>query len=253
MYNENRKKPRELKRSVKQLIYYRAITQRKVPREFLANQLIKEIEEAGEIAPAVETAKRYISRARNSDNPIDKPWSLGACKDYPDDFPISSLPLLIKYKSLFRQEINENNKNKYNSFSIRKAKWMVRLQPILQNLLKYADGLDEYSAVSNAAEGYYHAELMSELMEDTTFDSTYLDDYLCEGDIANIFSLGLGFLRETNTICKGDCNDCEYVSLFKGLLDDPKKGKYCVPKFMQKYIKITDNKVEYPVFEGEEK
>lgn len=89
MQRKNRLKPRELKPSVKQYLFTEAIRQRKVPRELLANRLIRELEESHEIPPTLETAKRYISKARNAHNPIDQPWTLGACKEYSSFSPRS--------------------------------------------------------------------------------------------------------------------------------------------------------------------
>ncbi len=83
---EKRKKPRELKPTVRALIYDQAIRYRNTPREFLANKLISEIEELGELPPSFETCIRMISKARNSDNPLDEPWSLGTMSKIRNSF-----------------------------------------------------------------------------------------------------------------------------------------------------------------------
>lgn len=182
MNDKNRAKPRSLKPSIKRLIFTRAVAERKVPREFLANQLIKEIEEIGEIPPALETAKRYISAARNTDNPIDKPWSLGACRDYPNYFPTSSISFLMYYL------INENNidcggEPCQHTFSIRKAIWMVRLESIIK---KYIHTDNDDISISIISGIYCSAELASETMGEDKFDSTELDAYLSRGDLDGI-------------------------------------------------------------------
>ena len=121
MQEKDRRKPGKLKPSIKRFIFQEAIRQRNVPRELLAHRLIKEIDESGELAPSLETTKRYISKARNSDNPIDQPWTLGACRDYPTFFPPSSLLFLTKMqhesKSIlgFTKMTSNNNLNYYST------------------------------------------------------------------------------------------------------------------------------------------
>ena len=132
-------KPRELKPSVKRLIVHRAVTQPQVPREFLANELIKEISEAGEIPPTLETAKRYISKARNTDNPIDQPWTLACCSDYVQFFPPDSIPILVNYKNKIDQLVSDDDYQelfgyRVSDISIRHAIWIIRLEPIIKHL-----------------------------------------------------------------------------------------------------------------------
>jgi len=181
MDKKNKLKPRSLKPSVKRLIYTWAVKERKVPREFLANQLIKEIEESHEIPPTLETAMRYISAARNTKNPIDKPWSLGACRDYPQYFPPSSIPFLMEYLSVdvvYSEDYGDYHQ-KYK-FTIRDAIWMVRLESVIEKYIPTDN--DEFTifAISGI---YSSAELASETMGDEKFDSTELDSYLYNGDL----------------------------------------------------------------------
>jgi hypothetical protein len=173
-------KPRSLKPSIKRLIFTRAVTDRKVPREFLANQLIKEITEIGEIPPSIETAKRYISAARNTDNPIDKPWSLGAYRDYPQYLPISSISFLMDYLRIegHIDGYGEDDHNHY--FSIRKAIWMLRLEPIIKKRIHTNNDDISISVISSI---YSSAELASETMGEDKFDSSELDAFLCCGNL----------------------------------------------------------------------
>lgn len=213
MNEKGKAKPRELKPSVKRLIIQRAITQRKVPREFLANQLIREIEESGEIPPTLETAKRYISKARNSDNPLDKPWTLGACREYPTYFPPSSLTFLMKCKKREMSYIPVIGEDKLY-FSIRKAIWMVRLQPIIQNIIKPSNFEEEDQILFNVSEAYSMIELINEITGKETFDSSALDEALCSGNIGHILSSYFDAVIKTNSTCKKDsCKSCEYESL----------------------------------------
>jgi len=211
--------------------------------------LIIEKEYPKEIPPTRDTIIREVSKARNIEpKPLDIPWSLGACRDYPTDFPVDSLPLLIEYKSIkFDTIMGESKGVHYNNFSIRKAKWLVRLQPIIQDIFHFTDFFDEYSTVSNAAEGYAHAEYMSETMGEKYFDSRVLDEALCAGDIVGIFSFGSGYLKKTDSICKGDCNSCKYEPAFEGKLSHSIEGKFCQPKGRREYLE----KLEKQIQEGE--
>jgi hypothetical protein len=178
MKDKSGAKPRSLKPSIKRLIFTRAISERSVPRVFLANQLIKEITESYEIPPSLETAKRYISAARHTDNPIDKPWSLGACRDYPQYFPASSIPFLMGYLRLEGHINGYGDDDREHRFSIRKAIWMVRLESVIR---KYIHAEPSEMSISIISDIYRSAELASETMGEDKFDSIELDAYLCRG------------------------------------------------------------------------
>lgn len=182
MNEKNKAKPRSLKPSIKRLIFTRAVSDRGIPREYLANQLIKEIRKLHEIPPTLETAKRYISAARNTDNPIDKPWSLGACRDYPHYFPVSSISFLM-YFLKYEHYIDTNCGPYEHRFSIRKAIWMVRLESIIKEYIKTNN---DDVAISVISDIYYSAELASETMGEDRFDSSELDSYIVQGDLDGI-------------------------------------------------------------------
>jgi len=203
----------KLKPSIKRFICQEAIRQSNVPRELLANRLIKEIEESGELAPTLETAKRYISKARNALNPIDEPWTLGACRDYPTFFPPSSLLFLIKmqYMDIFKNISNQG-------FSIRKAMWIVRLQSLVKEFFEPDDFKEEHMILANIVEAYSIAERISEFMGELSFDSSDLDESLCSKNLENIFLFGVSGFKDTTSICEGDCESCKYVPFIKGKL-----------------------------------
>ena len=186
MQEENTQKLGKLKPTIKRFIFQEAIRQRNVPRELLANRLIKEIEDSYELPPTLETAKRYISKARNSVNPIDKPWTLGACRDYPTFFPYSSLLFLMKMQQEAKTFVDVFTNIRSQGYSIRKAIWIVRLQPLVKEYFAPSDLKEEYMILANIAEAYSIAEMTSEIMYEPVFDSCDLDDSVCSQNLDNI-------------------------------------------------------------------
>ena len=217
MQQEKRTKPRELKPTIKRFIFAEAIRQRNVPRGLLANRLIKEIQESGELAPTLETAKRYISKARNTSNPIDKPWSLGACRDYPTFFPPSSLLFLMKMQQQDKTFVDVLTNVRSPGLSIRVCMWIVRLQPLVNEYFSPDDFEQESEILFNIAQAYSTAEQCSEIMGEQAFDTSDLDESISSPNLENIFRFASG-LRDTTSICKGDCQSCKYVPVIKGKL-----------------------------------
>jgi hypothetical protein len=218
MPEKDRLRPGKLKPSIKRFIFQEAIRQSNVPRELLANRLIKEIEESHELAPTLETAKRYISKARNADNPIDEPWTLGACRDYPTLFPPSSLLFLMKMQEEDKTFVDVFTNIRSQGYSIRKAIWIVRLQPLVKEYFDPSDLKEEYMILANIAEAYSTAERTSEIMGEPTFDTSDLDDSLCSQNLENIILFGFSGFKNTTSICEGDCQSCKYVPVIKGKL-----------------------------------
>lgn len=214
MQEKERQKPGKLKLSIKRFIFQEAIRQSNVPRELLANRLIKEIDESREIPPAFETAKRYISKARNAVNPIDKPWTLGACRDYPTFFPPSSLLFLMK----MQVGVGVFTNIRGQGFSIRKAMWIVRLQPLVKEYFEPDDFKEEYMILINVAEAYSAAERTSEIMGEQALDTSDLDESVCSKNLENIFLFGFSGFKNTSSICEGDCESCKYVPVIRGKL-----------------------------------
>lgn len=218
MQEKERQKPGKLKLSIKRFIFQEAIRQSNVPRELLANRLIKEIEESNELAPTLETAKRYISKARNAVNPIDEPWTLGACRDYPTFFPPSSLLFLTKMQQEAKTFVDVFTNIRNRGFSIRTAMWIVRLQPLIEEYFKPDDFKEEDMILFNVAQAYSAAERTSEIMGEQSFDSGDLDDSVCSKNLENIFLFGYIGFKNTSSICQGDCGSCKYVPIIKGKL-----------------------------------
>lgn len=227
-------RPRELKPSVKRLIYYRAVTQRMVPREFLANELIREIEEIGEIAPALETTKRYISRARNVDNPLDKPWSIACCSEYSLFFPPDSIPVIMNYRQ-WVHEFSKDADGEYrdlfgismSDISIRHAIWIIRLKPLIEKT--FADQMENDNDVRFGypffiAMVYQMAEITCEMLGER-FVTTGLDNALVSRDLDTISRIGgLSILASSKPAnCNYECEACKYMRI-------PGFTKLCMPR-----------------------
>lgn len=195
---EKRKKPRELSPKVRALIYDQAIRYRNTPREFLANRLIKEIEDSYELPPSFETCIRMISRARNSDNPLDEPWSLGTISKYPELFPPDSAYIMADMTRgipIYSDQGNYLGIPPLPRYSIRQAIWITRLYPILKGLFN----LDEdelHHKVNKISNAYRFSEIASELNNEESFDTSYLDQLLFEGDFDSLISEYMDSLKE---------------------------------------------------------
>lgn len=228
-------KPRALKPTIKRLIICRARTQRKIPREFLANELIKEIEESGEIPPTLETAKRYISKARNSDNPIDQPWTLSCCSEYSSFFPPDSIPILIGYKQWFNDLLKESDVEfrKFfglspSDFSIRHSIWIIRLKPLIEETFADLMANDEqvrFGYPVTIAMVYEMAEMASEIMGEDHFDSSDLDRALVARDLNTFASISgkMVYASSKPIKCDLNCESCNYRKL-------PGFTTICTPK-----------------------
>lgn len=185
---KERGKPRRLKPTVRALIYDQAIRYKNMPREFLANKLISEIEELGELPPSFETCKRMISKARNSDNPLEQPWSLGVMSKYPEFFPPESAYIManmiggIRVYGDYGHYVGIPPGPQY---SIRQAIWITRIYPIIKGLFNF-DERELQSKVNRVSNAYRIAEIASELDNEESFDTWELDHSLIEGNFDKI-------------------------------------------------------------------
>lgn len=160
-------RPKALKPTIKGLIIDRAIKNRRMPREFLAQELIKEIETLGEIAPTEETLKSYISQARSKELAyIDATeWSIGACAKFYDRISPESIPILLKIKQFIGLQ----------KFTIRQAIWVSRLYPLI---LDFYNEEEKFKEVIWAwSDAYAREERISELTN-SKFEPSELDQGL---------------------------------------------------------------------------
>lgn len=161
-------RPKALKPSIRGLIIDRAIKNRRAPREFLAQELIKEIEMLGEIAPTEETLKSYISQARSKELAyIDATeWSIGTCAEYYNCISPESIPILLKIKQFVGLQ----------KFTIRQAIWASRLYPLILDF--YKNDEEELKNVLYAwSDSYAWEERISELTN-SKFETSELDQGL---------------------------------------------------------------------------
>ena len=226
-------KPRALTPTVRRLIVHRAITQRQIPRDYLAHELIREITEAGDVPPTLDTMKRYISKARNAHNPLDQPWTLACCSQYPALFPPDTIPAIIhqkdcisdvqsdiSYKEIFGLNISD--------LSIRCAIWIARLHPVIQHLtprLMIDDEPLPSTYLFVVASTYAMAEMASEILGQERFDSHDLDSALFAGDTRSFMRIALRICAATAKPCRTphNCDSCDYMKL-------PDLPGTCIPK-----------------------
>lgn len=235
--NVTKGRPRRLKPTIRRLIYTRAITNPSIPREYLANELIKEIRRLRELPPSLETAKKMISHARNSDKPLDKPWNLGACVEYQDYFPPDSLSFLLKCQEQNKQFFDIVDGSRSKGFSIRIAIWMVRLRQIIQEYFKPSNFEEEIDILFNVSQAYSTAQLISESIREDHFDSTDLDDAVYSQQLESIFTYGFAGVRNTSSICESNCDSCKYFPLVKGKICQLKS----IREKQEKLIKQIDS------------
>jgi len=228
-------KPRALTPTVRRLIVHRATTQRQVPRDYLANELITEITQAGEKPPTLDTLKRYISKARNAHNPLDEPWTLASCSQYPAFFPPQSIPTIVRYKDYLAQVESEDPidykqflRHPVSAISIRCAIWIVRLQPIIEDLSEKLTIHGEPPPPTFPlfmAAIYEMAEMTSQILGEDHFDSYDLDNALFAADMRALDQIAARTFLATTKPChnNNDCDSCDYVKL-------PGFKRICVPK-----------------------
>jgi hypothetical protein len=213
----------------------------------LANTLIKEIKESGEIPPSFETAQRYISKARNSGNPIDEPWSIACCSEYSAFFPPDSIPVLMNYKQWIHEhsKVSKDAHDLYNEYkdlfgvsisdiSIRHAIWIIRLKPLVEKT--FADKIKNHENLRFGyplfvAWIYAIAEMTCEILNEH-FISTGLDHALAAGDLDTLVRIGgLGILAASKpSNCNGDCESCKYMII-------PGFTKFCMPRPQKEGVK----------------
>ena len=173
-----RGRPKALKPTIRGLIIQRAIENRRMPREFLAQELIKEIEERGEIAPTEETLKSYISKARSKELAyIDTTeWSIGACAEYYDRISPESIPILLKIEQYIGFQI----------LTIRRAIWVSRLYPLISDFCSDKEEFEELICVWSDAYAWEEqiSELTNSKLETSKLDRGLLDFLLKDANRA---------------------------------------------------------------------
>ena len=147
------------------------------------------------LLPTTSTLNKYlqlsgirdrITSLRTNPAGMDIQWNIGV-NESPHNIPAGDIPLLIEYKKLgIRQSIEQeiDNIHALTQLTVRKAKWLVCLQPIINKWVqKYAPGADGTQTLfllSAVADLYMLNEQRSQLLGNDVFDSAKLDKLLFE-------------------------------------------------------------------------
>ena len=137
----------------KKHIMHQALTEVNTPRMLLADEILEQMRQSGgargDKLPDRESIAKLISRARNHDDPQDKPWSMATIDQYP--IPPEALPAVLRvWKSRLEKD---------TGFIIREAKWVSRLSALQQE--------QDIEKLSFTANRYALVEKVSELQKDT--------------------------------------------------------------------------------------
>ena len=112
-----------MSKTVEKLIVHESLENRNMPRRVLAVKLQEIISKMGEPVPTEETLEKLISKARNhTPSPLDEQWTTASLVDF--DLPPDSVPSVIE---IWRYALNTNE-----SFTVRQARWVSRLYPLIK-------------------------------------------------------------------------------------------------------------------------
>lgn len=142
--------------------------------------------------------KKRLLPNLNPDNPLDQPWSIGACLKYA--IPSEFIPLLVTVKTLYasrNKRFAEDREQIRLILTIRKARWFSRLYPAFQPIAekKYPDGkLPHLGFMMIISDQYAEKERVAELMgrdpDTTELDTLYFGENpdINEGYLSTFFS-----------------------------------------------------------------
>lgn len=91
--------------------------------------------EAEKIIPGHSAVGKYLTKLRKpkEPDPLSQPWSIGSCIKY--EISADVIPLLVEYWQILSDESNAGG-DISRRLTIRKARWMSRLYPVLEKALK---------------------------------------------------------------------------------------------------------------------
>ncbi|MFC2017708.1 hypothetical protein ACFLTQ_00180 [Chloroflexota bacterium] len=166
-------------------IVSRAIESRHIPRTKLAETLQVELKDKGMDVPEVEVLERMISKARNHENPLDEPWSIGCLPQY--DIPSDALLIIM---NIYERRIkNEGQPFSLVPMSIREALWIARLYKLVKNI----DALEFLSVM------YKLREVTDEILEETQSSRDRIKRNTRDMDITLIRYLNTGTMDDIVT------------------------------------------------------
>lgn len=183
-------RPKAMKPSIKSLIAKRAIENPTLDRTILANQIIDEINNMGEIPPTIDTTIHYISDFRGKLTE-DKPWNTATLKEEPISY--EALPWLMAIQEWRKEYISK-------PLTIREAKWFNRLfgfKAIFNPFarfpeLKTSDNPSlintwTYNLIATFAQFYARKEKIDTIAGIKEPDYSDLDDNITKGNFQAIF------------------------------------------------------------------
>lgn len=119
--------------------------------------------------PSEDAIIKRITRIRKElknrpDSLLDTPWSIVACEQY--GIPISEVPIILEYWRVMECISKKRNCDMSNRLSIRRARWIARLHPLVNDTLntKFTDNRKLYIGhLSRLADIYARREELSEM------------------------------------------------------------------------------------------
>lgn len=124
---------------IKWYIRTEALMNRAEPRDAVAQRIEGYLEDKEQV-PSRDTLNKMISKARNSPDLEDNPWSVLSLADY--DIPPGALPVVMQaWAKALEQD---------KPFTIRQAKWIARLYCILGNTGDLIVRASEYASREKA-------------------------------------------------------------------------------------------------------
>lgn len=141
---------------------------KEVTEKHLAWSVQKINAEVEERLPGLSSIQKYLKETKqnlNKEWPEDKPWHMGTLEDEDYELPPDSLPILLRIQS---------EKSKDNPLTIRQAKWVSRLYPIILSFSQGKETAETIKRLNWWSEFYADREVMSEV-SNLSFNTSELD------------------------------------------------------------------------------
>lgn len=176
LFNSNRKLTAR-KAQTKILEYLAGGLKQRQPKSS-KEELFEQIKEDGSL-PGVSVIGKHLTDLRKrykSNSKLDTPWSIGASIEH--DITADVIPILVKYRQILL-DTTQKGGDISSRLTIRKARWMSRLYPVVKNLLsnQFPDEKIQIGYLSRIADEYAEREKAAN-NSDRPFSNTYILDAL---------------------------------------------------------------------------